>query len=287
MRGSATRVRCLLFAAAAVLQSIPLVAAGAPQASGTFKGSRMSFEVAGAYAYWSRTPADDQGPLISVAVSNAAFNAEAFDAFYDPEPVIDTLFADDQTAVVTFQFEPNGTYHGMSYILGPGDGCGFCYDPDVKSTVHISGGRAKGTLAFSGESRTFDVQFDVPIAPKEWGKPLPGDGGDVGNAFRAYDSAMEKGNRTAIYALLDAGNREHWDKRAKEGKLDEYVDYRVEKVHWQLQRARIVRGFVRGNQAVLVVRGSTPIMDHIHGQVALTREDGSWKIRDEVYQVGE
>jgi len=28
-------------------------------------------------------------------------------------------------------------------------------------------------------------------------------------------------------------------------------------------------------------------MDHIHGQVALTREDGSWKIRDEVYQVGE
>src|ERR1043166_7871981 len=128
-----------LFAALALLLSAPLLAADAPQASGKFKGSRYSFDVTGAYAFWSHSAED--GPLIEVAVSNDAFRTEAFDAFYDPKPVIDTNFVDEKTGVVYFQFEPNGKYHGLHYYLGSGDGCGFCSDPKVKSTVRIAGNR--------------------------------------------------------------------------------------------------------------------------------------------------
>ncbi len=274
-----------LVTAAIILLSASLLAADAPQASGKFKGSKYSFDVGGAYAFWSQSA--DEGPLIEVAVSNDAFKAEAFDAFFDPKPVIDTSFADEQTAVVYFQFEPNGKYHGLHYYLGSGDGCGFCYDPKVKSTVRIAGNRAKGGLSFSGESRSFDIQIDVPVAPKEWGKPLEADGGDAGAAFRAYNSAMEQQNRKAIFDLVDADTRARWAKREKEGKLDSWLEYREEKVHWRLKDAHIVRGFVRGDQAVLLVKGTSPAIDKVHGQVALTREGGKWKIADEVYEVGE
>jgi len=280
------RGRVLSLAALGVLLSaLPLGAAESPQASGKFKGSRVSFNVAGAYAFWSRS--SDEGPVIEVAVSNDAFRTEAFDAFYDPRPVIDTMFVDDQTAVVYFQFEPNGKYHGMSYYLASGDGCGFCYDSSVKSTVTVSGQHIKARIAWSDENRTFDLQFDVPVSPREWGKPIAGDGGEIGGAYRAYNAAMEKGDRKAIFDLLDSENRESWTKREKEGKLDAYLDYRAEKVHWNLKSARIVRGYVRENRAVLLIKGSTPILDHVHGQVTLSREGGRWRIGDEVYEVGE
>src|SRR2546423_767645 len=162
--------------AALILLSTPLLAADAPQASGKFKGSKYSFEVGGAYAFWSHSA--DDGPLIEVAVSNDSFKTDAFDAFFDPKPVIDTNFADDQT-------------------------------------------------------------------------------------------------------------RARWAKREKEGKLDAWLDYREDKVHWHLKDAHIVRGYVRGDQVVLLVKGTSPSIDKVHGQVALTRESGKWKIADEIYEVGE
>jgi len=253
------------------------------QASGTFEGTKIKFNVNGAYAYWTRSGDE---PLIEVAVSNVGFKPSFFDSFYDPRPAIDTFFVDDETAVAYFQFEPNGKYHGMSYYLGSGDGCGFCYDPTVKSTVKI-GQRANGKLSFKGDNRGFDFQIDVPVAPKEWGKPIAGDGGEIGKAYRAYNAAMDQDDRKAILKLLDAGNRATWAKREKAGKLDSYLDYLSDKIHWRLKEARIVGGYVRENQAVLLIKGSSRIIDHIKGQVTLTRESDGWKISDEVYQVGE
>ncbi|HEY8132910.1 MAG TPA: hypothetical protein VII12_13590 [Thermoanaerobaculia bacterium] len=256
----------------------------AKQASGMFEGTKIKFNVNGAYAYWTRSGDE---PLIEVAVSNYGFKPAYFDTFYDARPVIDARFADEETAIVYFQFEPNGKYRGLSYYLAPGDGCGSCYDPSVKSTVKIAGQRANGKLSFKDDSRAFDIQLDVPVAPREWGKPIAGDGGDAGKAYRAYNVAMASDDRKATFRLLDADNRERWTKREKEGKLDAYLDYLSEKVHWRMKDARVVGGFVRDKQAVLLVKGSTPILDHVHGQVTLTRESDGWKISDEVYQVGE
>ena len=81
-------------------------------------------------------------------------------------------------------------------------------------------------------------------------------------------------------------NRKH-QAAEKKGKLDSYLDYLSDKVHWRLKEARIVGGYVRENQAVLLIKGSGPVIDHVKGQVTLTRENDGWKISDEVYQVGE
>ena len=281
MRG---RLICSAIVIAAFVPFLSLAAEDA-QVSGKFEGTKKRFDVGGGYAYWIHDSSD--GPLIEVAVSNSTFKASYFDAFYDPRPVIETLFVDDQTAVVYFQFEPNGKYHGMSYYLASGDGCGFCYDGSVKSTVKIAGQRVKGRLSWSGDNRGFDITMDVPIAPKEWGKPVEKDGSDQAKVFRAYNAAMDKGDQKAVFKMLDSETRDIWKKQEKNGKLDAYLDYRSEKVHWRLKNARIVSGYARDNQAVLLVKASSPLIDHIHGQVLLTKEGDGWKIADEIYQVGE
>ena len=91
-----------------------------------------------------------------------------------------------------------------------GDGCGFCYDPSVKSTVRIAGQRAKGKLSYTGDNRGFNIDMDVPIAPKEWGKPIAGDAGEIGKAYRAYNAAMQKDDRKTILKLL---RNKRFDKR--------------------------------------------------------------------------
>src|SRR5439155_16803264 len=226
-------MRGRLISAIAIAAFMPLLsfATDDAQVTGKFEGTKITLDVGGGYAYWISS---EDGPLIEVAVSNSSFKSSYFDAFYDPRPAIDTLFVDDQTAVVYFQFEPNGKYHGMSYYLTSGDGCGFCYDPKVKSTVRIVGQRAKGRLSFTGENRGFNIDMDVPIAPKEWGKPIDKEASDQAKVFRAYNAAMDKSDQKAVFKLLDSETRDIWTKQEKKRKLDAYLDYRAEKVHWRL-----------------------------------------------------
>ena len=285
MRSFRGGVLSILMAMAVSIGSFPAGAAETPQASGNFKSKDVSFGVVGGLAFWSRS--SDEGPRIELAVSNYEFVPAAFDAYYDPRPVIDQFFVDEKTAVVYFEFEPNGKYRGLSYMLGSGNGCAFCYDSGVKSTVQIKNQRLQGKLAFKDANRAFDIQVDVPVAPKDWGKPIAGEGGDVGAAYRAYNAAMDEGNAKKIVPLVDKHTRERFAKHEKDGSLSDYLDYRAEKVHWRIKEAHIVGGYVREKQAVLLVKASSTLLDHIHGQVTLTNEDGRWRISDEVYEVGE
>lgn len=276
-------LRILLFASALLWTGLASAADVPAQASGKFAGAKISFNVGGGYAFWSR----GSERFIEVAISNDPFLAKSFDAFYDPKPVIGSRFADNETFVVYFEFEPTGRYHGLSYYFGSGDGCGFCYDSSVKSTVRIENQRLKGRLFYREKSPTFDVELDVPIAPEEWGKPISGDGGEIGAAFRAYNAAWDKGDRKAVFEHLDSANQARWKKKEKEGKLDEYVAFREKDLHWNLKNARIVGGYSRGDQAVLLVKAKNSYIEHIHGQVSMMKESSGWKIFDEVYEVGE
>lgn len=153
--------------------------------------------------------------------------------------------------------------------------------------MQVVGQRLQGRIAFSEANRAFDVQIDVPVPPKEWGAAIRGDGGEIDRTFRAYNAAMDGRDRRAIFDLIDSRNRLPWQKHEKAGKLDDYLEHRREELHWRLKDAQIVGGFVRENQAVLLVKASNPVIGRYHGQVALAREDGRWKVGEEVYQVGE
>lgn len=255
-------------------------------ASGTFASGEKRVSVGGAYAFWAKSGSPDEDPVIRVAVSNDRFQAATFDAFYDPQPLISERFADDETQVVYFEFQPDGRYHGLSYYFGQGNGCGYCYDSSVKSTGKTERGRLQGNLQFKDERRSFDIRLDVPVPPREWGKPLPAGGGEVGKAFLAYQRALESRDKKTIYDLIVSSQRGPWKRREAEGKLDRQIEYRWEKEHLSLTEPHIAGGFVRGDQAVLLIKGKNPYIS-LHGQVALSREEGQWRIRDEIYEVGE
>lgn len=267
--------------------SPPDARAPAPaSASGTFSDRSWTVPISGAYAFRGKSAGMGDDPMIRVAVSNTKFLAEAVDAHYDRGHAINTYFADDETKVVTFEFDEAGRYRGLSYYFESGVGCGYCYDSEVKSTVRPVDGRLKGDLSYKGAEREFQITLDVPIPAKTWGEALPKDGGDPGRAFLAYHAALEKRDKKALYAIADAEVRERYAKYEKEGKLDGYLDYLWRDEHTELTTIRITGGFVNGNRAVVLFDGSNAAIDHLYGEALLRREGGAWLVHEDMVEVG-
>jgi hypothetical protein len=276
----------VLLAALVSIALSPAPSAPAPgTASGTFEDAKWKVDLAGAYAYRDKSAWDDERRIV-VAVSNTPFPPEALDAHYDRGHAIRSLFADDETKVVFFEFDDSGGYHGLSYYFESGDGCGWCFDTKVRSTVRAAGGRLRGNLSYAAEDFSFQIQLDVPIPPKTWGDPLPADGGSPGKAFLAYAAALEKRDRKAVYALLDADMKARFDEYEKEGRLDGWLDYRWTDEHTSLEKIRITGGFVRGDRAVVLFDGSNAFIDHLYGEAILRREGGAWLFHEDMVDVG-
>ncbi len=258
-------------------------------ARGKFEDKNWKVEIFGGYAFRGRTLGTGEEERILVAVSNAEFLAEALDTHYDKRHALGTLFVDDETKVVYFEFDDAGKYNGLSYYFGPGEGCGWCFSSRVQSTVRPAGGRLKGKLSYKKEDDdlAFDVEIDVPIPPKTWGDPLPRDGGEPGKAFLAYAAALEKRDAKAILALLDAPMKARFAEYEKEGNLEAWLDYRWKDEHTEMKTIRITGGFVRGDRAVVLFDGSNTYIDHLHGEALMRREGGVWLFHSDMVAVGE
>ena len=284
------RISRVKLSAALILIAASLVAApDAPApgtASGKFEDKMLKLDLVGAYAFWDKSRGPDSDRTIQVAVSNTAFVAAALDEHYDRGHAINTLFADDESKVVYFEFDESGRYRGLSYYFGPGDGCGYCYDSSVKSTVRVSGGRLKGDLAYKGDERRFQVTLDVSVPSKTWGDSLPKDGGAPGRAFLAYHAALEKRDKKALYALFDSARKSLYEEYEKEGKLDGYLDYLWHDEHTEMKSVNITGGFVRGDRAVVLFDASNSYIDAMHGEAVMRQEGGAWLVHRDMVEVG-
>lgn len=253
---------------------------GAPQASGKFTGSKWSIEPVGAYAFPADEVGMDDGPGIKVAVSNSGFVPEAFDVLYDREHAISDQFADDQTLVVYFHFDRTGKYRGLSYMFGSGDGCGFCFDGRVSSTVKVADGRIKGRVALAPQEGEidFDVSFDVPVASTDYGKPLGGDFGEVGKAYAAFHRALVDGTVKDLEPLLTP------DRAANIAKYGDEVHGAWRDDH-PTASYRITKGWQRDNRALLVVEGENSYAN-VSTEAHLLRNDkGVWQVDNELMQI--
>jgi hypothetical protein len=274
---------CALLASAALAAASDTPAPG--KASGTFEDKKWKLDIAGAYAFWDKSAGSDD-EVIQVAVSNSGFASDALDGFFDRQHAINSLFADDETKVVFFEFDERGKYRGLSYYFESGDGCGYCFDSSVKSTVRAAGGRLQGKLAYAGDDRQFQIELDVPIPSKTWGEPLPSNGGAPGKAFLAYHAALEKRDEKAISQIVDADYREQLKKYEGKGKLDAYLDYRWHDEHTEMKTIRITGGFEKGDRAVVLFDGSNGYIDHLYGEALLRREGGQWLVDCDMVEVG-
>jgi hypothetical protein len=248
-----------------------------PQASGTFVGRKWMFEATGAYAFPHKVGLSDE-PGILVAVSSAGLLASRLDLYWDRRRALDSL-RDDDVSVVYFHFTPGGTYKGMNYYLDQGDGCGFCYDGAVQSSVTVGNGRIRGSIRqmTAGEAVTFDLSFDVPVASSDYGAPLGEGGGDPGRAYATLHAALVKNDTTDVAPVLTNEMRVEMPRHGPAIMKDLRDNHPTESY-------RVVRGWSRGDRALLLVEGET-LYSKVRTEALFVLEDGSWRIDEEVLQV--
>ena len=273
--------------AAAAISSLLIFPATAQTASGHFSTSTLDVPIAGAYSYWD-VASGGKDRVVKVVVSNAEFRADLLDDWHDRAAAIREFFVSDSVKIVTFDFDADGKYRGYSYYFAPGDGCGWCYDSTVRSTVRASNGRLSGSIAFDGGAGTvaFDLKFDVPVPARSWGQPLPSGGGDPGRAFLAYHKALSMSDAAALKTVLDSRGKEVLAKHQNQGDLAEYLDYRWSDVHYRMQSVAVVGGYVRGDHAVILFDGSSKLFDALHGEALLRRAGKAWLVAEELVQIG-
>jgi len=257
-------------------------AAETDTAHGSFRSQAVQLEVRSAIAFRGKPFLGGSEEALIVAVTNAKVHADALADYYDRRRAVDKRIKDDETGVVYFEFRPDGRYKGLSYYFASGNGCGYC-SGDVVSTVRLAGGRLSGSLKGNEAERSFDVALDVPILSDNHGGPLPADGGAPGAAYRAYHSALGKRDRLALKASLSLDRLETWADAEKKGNLGRFVQY-LGSEHPN-QSVTIVRGFVKGNTAVLLVTGESSTIGKLEGEVLLMKESDVWHVDDELMEL--
>lgn len=266
--------------ALALALAAPLAAQDSkPVASGKFEGRDRTFEAFGAYAFPAEVGMDNE-PGVKVGVSNGGFTTERLDRIWDREHVIDEFFSDEETLVVYFHFAKDGKYKGMTYYFGSGDGCGFCYNGAVESTVKIEKGRIHGKVQQKPEpgEATWDIAFDVPVAPSDYGTPLPAGFGEPGKVYAAYhDVLAAQSNAEALRPFLDEGDAAELTKAAGE------VMMAKREIH-PTQSYRITKGWVNGDWALLLVEGETSSMK-VETEAHLQKIGGTWRVYNEILQL--
>ena len=114
------------------------------------------------------------------------------------------------------------------------------------------------------------------IAPVTNGTPLPADGGDPGKAWRAFDTAMNRGDVPAIKKVLLDESAQHFDQAVP--LLDLMQGSRGVNAH-------VVGGMIKGDKATLRLQGQPATMAVVtgNGTVTMVKEHGVWKMAGEAW----
>ena len=126
---------------------------------------------------------------------------------------------------------------------------------------------------FFGETYDFDLVFDVAVTPPP-GTPLAADGGEPGKAYRAWIAAVAKGDLPVLRALV-GGDYNGWRLNSEDqGNVKEALKDLRDGTPLQ---ARILRGRIDGDSAVLWVEGKDRDDILRRGRVQMQRVEGVWR----------
>ena len=271
----------LLLVAAALAMTAAHAAGPAPDtATGRFTSQGTTLDIRSAIAFRGKSFLGGDDALI-VAATNARINAGTLAEFGDRRRAMERRIKDRDTGVVYFEFRPDGSFRGLSYYFGPGNGCGFCTSV-VESTARYAQGRIAGKLKGSEAGRLFDLTLDLQVLSDDHGAALPTDGGAPGAAYLAHHAALVKGDRAQVKALLSDEGLQGWAAAEKKNDSAGYLRYLAEE-HPE-KSVRIVKGYARDATALLLISGESAI-GKVSGEVLLVKERGSWRVNDEVTEL--
>lgn len=254
---------------------------GAGAARGHFRSKDLEFELLDGYAFRSEEFLLG-GKTIALAISNAAFNAEFIDQYHDRKALIDQFFVDEETAVVYFLFGADGAFRGISYQLEPGNGCGFCEDPAVQSTVKLADGRLVGALLLDSPERTFEILVNATVASDDFGVEQGANGGASGAGYLRIHNALARRDQAALVGLLATERLAEWNEAKALGTAQGEIFF-ASLADAHPTSFRITRAFEKGDRALLLLVGTSPD-GPVRGEALLRKEKGVWRLHDEVFR---
>ena len=255
-------------------------AAGPARASGLFKSGEIQLKITDAYAFRGAASFGENEKVLVVAVSNQGFVPAAMDEYWDRKRALERYFKDEDTGLVYFEFGLDGKYRGLSYYFGSGNGCGYCSDPAVKSTVSLKSDKLSGKLVMAktkDAQMSFEITLDVPVSADDHGAAQGKGGGEPGKAYLAYHKALRGQDPKAIQPLLAEERRARWKEAEGQGNGGAFLEFLGEGHPAQVT---VSEAFVKGNKALLLLQGKGE-EGKVEGEAQLVLEQGTWRFLEE------
>lgn len=267
----------LRFGFVPALLCIALAAGAADRGSGHFRKGEVRLEVKHAIAVTNEE--DDAGDRTFVYLSDIPLDAAKIAAAFHASSAAEQQLGDGSAGFVRV------------CINAEGDECGLYFSHNNPSASFNSSGYGTFTLDaapagrvagswvlaepddFFGETYDFELRFDVAITPPP-GKALPADGGDPGKAYRAWIAAVAKGDLPVLREMV-GGDYNGW--RIKSEDADDVKTALKDLRDGTPLQAKILRGRIDGDSALLWVEGKDRDDILRRGRVLMQRVDGGWR----------
>lgn len=202
-------------------------------------------------------------------------------AAFDPGDEVRAELGDRAGGYVRICINADGSECGLFYERKQPDDSFNTSGYGTFALAQQSAGRVAGSWvlkepeSFFDQTYDFDLHFDVAVTPLP-GKPLPGDGGEPGAAYRAWLAALAKGDADALRKL---GDGEHAYRFPEDDASQVKQSIKDLRDGAPLQ-AEILRGLVDGGRALLWVEGNDRDDIRRRGRVLMSREDGAWRFSE-------
>ena len=266
----------------AILAMSPLLVAANASAGGSGHFRLGENRVDAKYAI---AVANDEGhdaePRVFVYLGDFPLDAGKVAAAFDPEDEVREEMGDRAAGYVRICIEGDGSECGMFFNRKQPDdsfntsGYGS-FDLERHDASRVAGNwTLKEPESFFDQTYDFDLHFDATVTPLP-GRPLPADGGEPGAAYRAWLAAVAKGDVAALRTLGDGEHAYRFPEDDASQVKESIKDLR----DGAPLEAKVLRGLVDGDRAVLWVEGRDRDDILRAGRVRMQREGGTWRFAE-------
>ncbi len=257
-----------------VLLTTSFVSHAADSVSGHYRMDKDRFDVAYGLALplWQDAEHESYGVLLSAAPITSRVEIGALDPL---NAAASALPEDAGALLLTVVKDSDGSVRIASISTRPDS---FNTSGDGEEQIHLEGDRIRGTwirpsTEFFEKSYEMSLQFDLPlIVQLDPGTALPADGGEPGEVYQAFLSALAKKDTKGAVAHMAV---------AEEVLENLGVESLVEIASMnQPVSTEILGGWMDGDRAQLRVKGTHSYGQIVRGRVEMKRVGEVWKVGD-------
>jgi hypothetical protein len=267
-----TPIRILALAIALALPAAQVFATD--KASGHYRMDDQRFEVRHGVAV--RLWKDAGRETFGVVLGEGPFDATAAKGALDPlEAIAESAPRDSGSLRLRVRRGFEGALKISSLIAQSGSPIP---NRNGNEEIAVDGDRIRGewvkpSTEFMDTSYEITLRFNLPLVEiVDPGKPLSADGGEPGNAYRAFVEAVGKRDAKAMIARMSMP-ADMVEMIGEESLLEILATNHP-------ASPEILGGWIDGDRAQLRVRGKHTAGQTIHVAVELTKVDGAWKVGD-------